>query len=204
MTLDVNKFQWTREPADFVISEEKIQITTKPHTDLWQRTYYHFRNDNAPVLLMKTDEKFFSFTVKTEFDSKHRFEQCGIVMYLDSENWLKASVEYENEAYQHLGSVVTNNGYSDWATTVIDAGIKAMWYRFSRRKDDYCIECSLDGKQFQQMRVCHMWNGGGTIRFGIYACSPENSSFRAVFTNMELSECKWRAHDGQKPDEALD
>ena len=29
-------------------------------------------------------------------------------MYLDSENWLKASVEYENEEFQHLGSVVTN------------------------------------------------------------------------------------------------
>lgn len=66
-------------------------------------------------------------------------------MYLDSENWLKGSVEYENEEYQHLGSVVTNQGYSDWATTVIDASVKSMWYRFSRREDDYCIECSSDG-----------------------------------------------------------
>ena len=73
-----------------------------------------------------------------------RFDQCGIVMYLDSENWLKGSIEYENEEFQHLGSVVTNNGYSDWATTEIDAGIKSMWYRFSRREDDYCIECSED------------------------------------------------------------
>ncbi len=32
---------------------------TKPHTDLWQRTYYHFRNDNAPVLQMETDERYF-------------------------------------------------------------------------------------------------------------------------------------------------
>ena len=42
---------------------------------------------------------------------------------------------------------------------------------------------------------------GGNIRFGIYACSPEESSFRARFTNMELGECKWLAHDGQAPDE---
>ena len=39
------------------------------------------------------------------------------VMYLDSDNWLKGSVEFENEAFQHLGSIATNNGYSDWATT---------------------------------------------------------------------------------------
>ena len=51
-------------------------------------------------------------------------------------------------------------------TTEIDANIKSMWYRFSRREDDYCIECS------------------------------EDSSFKATFTNMGITECKWLAHDG--------
>ena len=200
MQFDSTKLKWTRYPSNYSISDEKIEITTDPFTDLWQRTYYHFRNDNAPVLQMETDEQFFSFTVKTSFESKHRFDQCGIVMYLDSDNWLKSSIEYENERFQHLGSVVTNHGYSDWATTEIDADIKSMWYRLSRREDDYCIECSEDGLVFKQMRVCHMWNGAGTVRFGVYACSPENSSFKATFTNMEITECKWMAHDGQQPD----
>ncbi|MCI9100456.1 MAG: DUF1349 domain-containing protein [Lachnospiraceae bacterium] len=111
MNFDINKLKWTRKPADYTISDDKIEITTNPHTDLWQRTYYHFRNDNAPVLQMETDEKFFSFTVKTEFESRHRFDQ-----------------------------------------------------------------------------------------FGIYACSPEESSFKAGFTNMEITECKWLAHNGQQPD----
>ena len=160
------------------------------------------RNDNAPVLQMETEEKYFSFIVRTDFSgSCHRFDQCGIVMYLDSENWLKGSVEYENESFQHLGSVVTNHGFSDWATTEIPANVKDMWYRFSRREDDYCIECSTDGEHFSQMRVCHMWEGSGKICFGVYACSPENSSFKAVFTDMQITECAWKPHDGQKPDE---
>ena len=204
MNFDIHSLQWTRQPASCTVSEDKVEVITKPHTDLWQRTYYHFPNDNAPVLQMETEEKFFSFTVKTEFESKHRFDQCGIVMYLDSENWLKASIEYENEQFQHLGSVVTNLGYSDWATTAISASVKSMWYRFSRREDDYCIECSEDGEHFSQMRVCHMWQGGGRIRFGVYACSPEESSFRAIFSHMELSECKWLKHDGQPEDPRID
>lgn len=200
--MNSSKFTWTREPQDYRIEEDRVEIVTKPHTDLWQRTYYHFQNDNAPVFQTETEETYFSFVVKTEFtESSHRFDQCGVVMYLDSENWLKASIEYENETYQHLGSVVTNGGYSDWATTVIDASVKSMWYRFSRREDDYCIECSEDGVDFQQMRICHMQKGNGRIRFGIYACSPEESSFKAVFTNMQVMECQWRAHDGQQPDE---
>lgn len=200
MIFDINKLQWNRKPYDYSITEQKIEIITNPYTDLWQRTYYHFRNDNAPVLQIETDEKYFSFIVKTEFESKKRFDQCGIVMYLDSDNWLKASIEYENDIFQHLGSVVTNNGYSDWATTEIDASIKSMWYRFSRRNDDFCIECSYDGITFKQMRICHMVKASGTIWFGIYACSPEDSSFKATFTNMEITDCKWLAHNGQQPD----
>ena len=201
MKLDIDNFKWTRQPESCSIQNHTIEVVTKPGTDLWQRTYYHFRNDNAPVFQMETEEKYFSFIVKTDFtESHHRFDQCGIVLYLDSDNWLKGSVEYENEAFQHLGSVVTNNGYSDWATTAIPANVKTMWYRLSRREDDYCIECSQDGVHFTQMRVCHMHQGGGKIQFGIYACSPEQSSFKAVFTDMKLTACAWKAHDGQQPD----
>ena len=197
----MQKFKWTREPKHFEILDNSVIITTAPHTDLWQKTYYRFCNDNAPVFQMETEEKYFSFAVRTVFkDSYHRFDQCGIVMYLDSENWLKASVEYENKEIQHLGSVVTNGGYSDWATTEIPANVKEIWYRFSRREDDFRIECSSDGLQFQQMRICHMTKAGGAIRFGIYACSPEASSFKAVFTDFNLTECVWQAHDGQQPD----
>lgn len=98
---------WIREPKALSVSEDKIEIITNPHTDLWQRTYYHFRNDNAPVLQMKTSEKFFSFVVKTE----------------------------------------------------IDASITSMWYRFSRREDDYCIECSEDDIKYKQMRIYY----GGSL-----------------------------------------
>lgn len=199
--MNIENMKWIREPLQYLVQNDRVEITTEPYTDLWQRTYYHFQNDNAPVLQMETDEKFFSFVVKTDFnDSKHRFDQCGIVIYLDSENWLKASVEFENETIQHLGSVVTNNGYSDWATTEITSDIKTMWYRLSRREDDFRIESSTDGMRFQQMRICHMEKAKGKIRFGIYACSPEDSSFKAVITNMRLTECIWQAHDGQQPD----
>lgn len=201
--INPDAFEWTREPAGFKFEDGILEITTAPHTDLWQRTYYHFRNDNAPVFQIRTREKYFSFVVKTDFTQSHqRFDQCGIVMYLDSGNWLKGSVEFENEEFQHLGSVVTNNGYSDWATTAIPADVKTMWYRFSRRADDYCIECSTDGVNFSQMRICHIYAGAEEISFGVYACSPEESSFTAVFSDMKITECMWKAHDGQQPDES--
>ena len=203
MKVNVKEMKWIRVPKQYEITEDRVEIITEPHTDLWQRTYYHFRNDNAPVLQLETDEQFFSFVVKTDFDTKVRYDQSGIVMYLDSDNWLKAAMEYENDKIQRLGSVVTNNGYSDWSSVDVDASIKSIWFRFSRREDDFCIENSVDGVNFKQMRICHMFNAKEKIAFGIYACSAEDSSFKASFTDMEITECKWLAHDGQAPDEEI-
>ena len=56
MKLNIHDFKWTREPGAFAVSEDKVEITTLTHTDLWQRPYYHFRNDNAPVFQMETEE----------------------------------------------------------------------------------------------------------------------------------------------------
>ncbi len=194
-------YKWLNQPTDYKITEDKVQITTQPHTDLWQRTYYHFRNDNAHVLQMTTDETYFSFIVKTDFDTHHNYEQSGVTVYLDSENWIKASVEYGDENFQYLGAVVTNKGYSDWSTTSIPANIKSIWFRLSRREDDFCVESSFDGENFMQLRICHLFEAKKSIDFGIYACSPEDSSFTATFTEMTVSECKWLAHTGQQPDE---
>jgi len=203
MNINATTMTWTRPPRQYTVAEDRVEMITEPRTDLWQRTYYHFRNDNAPLLQFETEEEFFSFIVKADFDTKVRYDQSGVVMYLDSDNWLKASMEYENDQIQRLGAVVTNNGYSDWSSTDVDASIKSMWFRLSRRGQDFCVENSADGVHFRQMRICHMFNAGKAIRVGVYACSAEDSSFRAVFTDMQLTECQCLAHDGQAPDEEI-
>ncbi len=206
--VDFRKGKWTHEPQKYELTEDSISITTEPETDLWQRSYYGFRNDNAPALQVKTDQNF-TFTAKVCFDYKTLFDQCGLLIYLDSDNWFKASIEYENEEYARLGSVVTNLGYSDWATTDVPLP-NHIWYRLSRRGPDFLIESSLDGNVYQQMRIFHLHKLGETtnemgkcnppqpaqnkVNFGVYACSPGNSSFTATFSNMDFEPCKWLAH----------
>ena len=105
-----------------------------------------------------------------------RSDQCGIAIYLDSDNWMKASIEYENEEYQRLGSVVTNNGYSDWATHDIPSSIKEMWYRLSRRGSDYYIETSPDGTILHQLFAV----GGECCFHPVYDCLEIQPQFIAV------------------------
>ncbi len=200
MNFDIRNLFWINEPKMYLVSDDKIEIFTESHTDLWQRTYYKFRNDNAPMLQMKTSNCEFSFTVKVEFDSSHNFDQAGIILYLNSENWIKASIEYGDMTNSYLGCVVTNNGYSDWSTTKITSTINSLWFRLSRRDSDFCVESSMDGINFEQLRIFHLFNITDFINFGVYACSPEDGSFKATFTNFEITDCKWKLHTGQQPD----
>jgi regulation of enolase protein 1 (concanavalin A-like superfamily) len=208
MNIDFAAAKWLNQPKLSEITEQSVKITTEPNTDYWQRSYYGFRNDNAHSLLLESEINF-SFTAKASFEYRAKFDQCGLIIYLDSDNWFKASIEFENVNFSRLGSVVTNYGYSDWATTDIPT-TTAMRYRLSRRGPDFLIESSSDGMDFKQMRIFHLHCIGETsaemcklnppspaelpISFGLYACSPSNSSFEAKFENFKLGNCLWMAH----------
>ncbi|MFT6753724.1 MAG: regulation of enolase protein 1 (concanavalin A-like superfamily) [Candidatus Azotimanducaceae bacterium] len=72
------------------------------------------------------------------------------------------------------------------------------------------VESSYDGINYKQMWVFHLQVLGDKsvemgranpplqaekiVRFGFYACSPSDSSFRAEFCNIKLESCKWLAH----------
>nr|WP_321486023.1 DUF1349 domain-containing protein [uncultured Draconibacterium sp.] len=187
-------FEWQNKPKEVIVHTDRVLITTEPKTDLWQQTYYGFQKVNAPAFLRKVVGDF-TFQVKTEYkEAINMYDQCGVLCFFDDENWIKVSVEYENDAVRRLGSVATNLGYSDWASVDIPGSTTQMWYRLSRRGKDFFIESSEDGTQFQQMRMLHMHKSKETARVGIYACSPMDSSFKAVFSEIKIGTCLWETH----------
>jgi len=193
--LNLSEFDWINPPDQSFVENERLTIITDPKTDFWQRTYYGFQHDNGHALVKETKGDF-TLVVKTDFEPRAQYDQCGIILYLDSENWVKASVEYEDTEFARLGSVVTNLGFSDWASTDIPSAANSMWYRFSRREQDFCIENSSDGATYQQMRVFHMHLPVMAARIGVYACSPKKSRFKASFSNFELGLCIWPDPEG--------
>jgi len=192
---NLDKAKWFYEPKKYNLRKDYLEIFTEANTDLCQKTYYGFQNDNAHILYVTTNEKYFSFTVKAEFEYLELFDQCGVGIYQNSDNWVKAGIELHDKNTSWLGSVVTNNGYSDWATTDIDSNLRTIWYRISRREDDFCLENSIDGKVFKQMRIFHFFQGKEDINIGLLACSPSKSSFKAVFSDMKVTECLWKKHE---------
>jgi regulation of enolase protein 1 (concanavalin A-like superfamily) len=83
--------------------------------------------------------------------------------------------------------VVTNAGYSDWSTQPFPQGPGALWLRVCREADDYMVEASNDGLEWQQLRLAHLHEGRGLpVLCGVYACSPKGAGFRTEFGQIAI------------------
>lgn len=195
-------FSWFNEP-EAVAFERGLVMTTRAKTDFWQRTHYGFRRDDGHCLLAARAGDF-SLETRVEFSPRTRYDQCGLMVRIDAENWIKASVEYEDGEISRLGSVVTNLGYSDWATQDISSTVTSLCHRIGRTGGDFLIEWSSDGAHWHQARIAHLHalgagseppQGAATadLHIGIYACSPIGERFQCRFAYVEIADARWRA-----------
>lgn len=190
-------YYWVNEPKRVEWKESQgLVMTTEPDTDFWQRTHYGFQRDNGHCLFTKVQGDF-AFTAEVSFEPLTQYDQCGVMLRANEDHWIKASVEYENEAFSRLGSVVTNKGYSDWATTDISSNIKSMSYRISRRGDDVLIEYRAPGADsgWKQMRIAHLHEVAEMMEVGIYACSPRDRSFTCSVIELAIGPNQWEQEE---------
>ncbi len=187
--IDLTRFSWLNPPKDLSLAPDCLEFATSPDTDFWQRTHYGFRRNTGHAFLTAIPGDF-SFSAQTKFLYENLFDQSGLLLYIDEDNWAKASLEFSEGVSGQLGSVVTNSGWSDWASTPMNPIMNRIFYRVSRRGADFMFECSLDGEEYHQMRVFHMTGDLDRLRVGVYACSPQKSSFTVRFTDIVAGESK--------------
>lgn len=191
--MNTEHFYWINSPKKYTLKDGVLHVQSEPGTDFWQKTYYEFTKTNAPAFLKKIEGDF-TFRTTTFFIPRVQYDQCGILLYIDDENWVKVSVEYESETFARLGSVVTNLGYSDWASTDIPFPVNEIRYQVSMKNQDVLIEYAEKGTDFKQMRILHLHKPPLNAGIGVYACSPKSSSFEAVFSEIDYGPCIWQKH----------
>ena len=182
-------FCWLYEPACWSL-DSVLEITTERDTDYWQRTHYGFRRDNGHFFYtnLATD---FSLAAAFTFQPAAQYDQCGLMIRADSDTWIKCSAEYETPAFSRLGSVVTNLGFSDWATQDIPGTINAMHYKVDRRGDDFRLSWSTERRDWHQMRIAHLHQCPQELQVGIYACSPVGPGFICRVEDLVIGPNDW-------------
>ena len=189
--VELSQFDWLNPPEQVEIANAVVEFATQPGTDFWQRTHYGFRRNNGHAFLIRLWDDF-AFSAQVEFFYEALYDQAGIMIYQDEDNWAKASIEYGNEVFGMLGSVVTSHGYSDWATMPISTDVTRMWYRVSRKGTDFRFETSSDGESFHQLRIFHLHGDLSTAKVGLYACSPSDSTFKVRFSEITAGAAVWK------------
>lgn len=174
-----NPFQtmtWLHEPR-WGMAGDRLWVETAPGTDFWQRTHYGFQRDNGHALLRPVVGDF-SLSARFAFSPVAQYDQCGLYLRIDEENWFKCSVEYEDGTESRLGSVLTRGGYSDWASQDIPADIVEVAYRVDVEGGGLVASWSAGGGAWRQMRVGHLAAPGAVVHAGLYGCSPTGPGFR--------------------------
>lgn len=191
-------YHWFNAPEEYAFSEGVLSLRTHANTDFWQRTHYGFRRDSGHALL-STVSGDFCIEIRTTFQPEAQYDQCGLFARIDSENWIKCSTEFEHENLSRLGSVVTNLGYSDWASQDLIGNPTSMAYRISRAGKDFLIEYALDDLRWHQMRVTRLHAAAETIEAGVYACSPVGEGFSCTFERPRFGPCRWSGGSEESP-----
>lgn len=181
----IDQMEWLNPPktASYSASQESLTISTKLNTDFWQQTHYQFKRDDGHFYGLKTRGNFY-LSVKVTMTPNTRYDQAGLMLRGDSGNWVKTSIEYIPDGVNKLGSVVTREDFSDWATQETEEGSQC-YFRLIRIADDLYIAWSTDGEMWQPLRMCH-FEGGNQV--GFYACSPQGEALEVCFSEVVYFE----------------
>lgn len=178
----LEKMQWFNEPENWEISENVITMDVTPQTDYWRISHYGFTVDDAPFLYTLRGGEF-EVKVKISGDYKARFDQSGLMLRLDHENYIKTGIEYVDGKY-NLSTVVTHHT-SDWSMIPLDKPVPYVWIRAVRRLDAVEIFYSFDDKEYTMMRNAWLQDNH-PVMVGIMGACPDGDGFKARFENFSI------------------
>lgn len=179
-TLD--RMQWFNEPENWTIKDNVLTMDVTPQSDYWRISHYGFTVDDAPFLYTLRGGEF-EVKVKISGDYKVRFDQAGLMLRIDAENYIKTGIEYVDGKY-NLSAVVTHKT-SDWSVIQLDKPVDYIWIKAVRRLDAVEIFYSFDDEEYVMMRNC--WLQDNTpVMVGMMAACPDGNGFKARFEHFQI------------------
>jgi uncharacterized protein len=181
----IGRMKWMNDPESWQRSGDRLIVRSRPKTDFWRKTFYGYITDNG---------HFFHLTVKGDFIFQARvngkyaalYDQAGLMVRLNPENWVKCGTEFFDGA-RHA-SVVFTRDFSDWSTMTDLSNDQAVYWRVTRTRDALEVACSLDEKaaDFQVIRQGYLVPSE-EAEVGIMCASPEGNGFECGFDHLQLA-----------------
>lgn len=179
----LEKMNWFNEPENWSVASGRLTMDVTPKSDYWRISHYGFTVDDAPFYYAEYGGEF-EAKVKISGDYKVRFDQAGMMIRLDHENYIKTGIEFVDGKY-NLSTVVTHHT-SDWSVIALDRPVDFIWIKAVRRLDAIEIFYSFDDKEYFMMR--NAWiEANRPVKVGMFAACPDGDGFKATFSDFKVT-----------------
>ncbi len=188
-----NEARWLNEPPQTRIDGGALEVLTGERTDFWRTTSYGFVRDSGHALLVDFPLGS-AVEITYESDYEAAFDQAGVMVRADAQNWVKAGVELSDGVPQ-LGAVATRD-FSDWSMAPAPEWTKRpITIRASRAGDALTIRAKKDGGPWQMVRVTP-FDPRLVAGAGPFCCSPSRAGLKVRFTRFVRGPADATLHEG--------
>lgn len=178
----LEKMQWFNEPEKWTVENQALSMFVTPKSDYWRISHYGFTVDDAPFYYALYGGEF-EVKVKITGDYKNRFDQAGLMLRIDEQNYIKAGIEFVDGVY-NLSTVVTHKT-SDWSVIALEKPVPFIWIKAVRRLDAVEVFYSFDDKTYTMMR--NAWMQDNTpMMVGVMGACPDGDGFNVKFENFKV------------------
>src|SRR6202790_3752022 len=178
-----SQMRWMNEPTSYKRLGEKMVVHSRSKTDFWRKTFYGYITDNGHFFYLEANGDF-TFQARVNGQYAALYDQAGLMVRLDAENWMKCGTEFF-DGRRHA-SVVFTRDFSDWSTMPDLSDTAEISWRAVRKKDSIETLCSLDGQKFTSVREGY-FVPGAKVRVGIMCATPGGPGFEAPFSDLKLA-----------------
>ena len=179
---NLDKMQWFNEPESYTIKNGKLEMDVPAQTYYWRISHYGFTVDDGPFLYTTVGGEF-EAKIKVSGDYKVRFDQAGMMIRKDHENYVKFGIEFVDGKF-NISAGVTHNT-SDWSVIELKEPIPFLWLKAVRRLDAIELYYSFDDKEYTMMRTLWMQDNCPLMVGPVAAC-PDGQGFKAVFSHFKV------------------
>ena len=180
-----DKMKWLNEAPDWKINKGSLNVTTGNKTDFWRKNFYGFIRDDGHFFYHEVEGDF-SAEVVFIGNYQELYDQAGLMLRVDEENWVKTGIEF-TDGNMHLSAVVTRD-YSDWSVAAIDYNVQdEITIRLTRHGDCVRIQYLDKNKKWNLLRLAYL-DMPEECMIGVMCCSPERAGFEVEFKKFEVYE----------------
>ena len=178
----LENMQWFNEPENYSIRNGVLEMQVPAQTDFWRIAHYGFTVDDGPFLYAVYGGEF-EAKIKVSGEYETRFDQAGMMIRLDHENYVKFGIEFVDGKF-NISAVVTHHT-SDWSVIRLDEPVPHLWLKAVRRLDAIELFYGFDDREYTMMRTLWMQDNC-PLQVGPVAACPDGQGFKARFSDFKV------------------